>query len=445
MRNRTPFRLWSGVVILLITLLMLAVATASAANSSTKASSESLVKSPPTQNAVARLQKAVDGTAAISFNAATGGVQFLRVSPGTLPLAGSTPEARATDFFARWGDVFGVRDAASQLNLVSRKTDLLTGMSHLTYQQVHNGVDVFAGVLKLHFLPNGDLSSANGVFIPNIDVNTLPIVQESVAGSLAKADVVANPSLEEDGRRGPIPNPDTLMVDATQLIIFRAGLAQDVNGTNHLAYQVEVGDGGSLREWVFVDAHSGKVIDRVRLSHDALFRRVYEQNTGNQVWQEGDTFPGTLTLDQQNIVQGSGESYWLFNHAFGWDSYNNAGAEMPSVNNDPTIACPNANWNGATTNYCNGVTSDDVVAHEWGHAYTEYTSNLIYQWQPGALNESYSDIWGETTDILNGRQTDVPGGVRTNSACFPASGSLRWLMSEDSSAFGGCHPGYVEP
>ena len=54
---------------------------------------------------------------------------------------------------------------------------------------------------------------------------------------------------------------------------------------------------------------------------------------------------------------------------------------MRSVNNDPSIACPNANWNGVTTNYCNGVTSDDVVAHEWGHAYTEYTHGLIYQWQ----------------------------------------------------------------
>ena len=61
---------------------------------------------------------------------------------------------------------------------------------------------------------------------------------------------------------------------------------------------------------------------------------------------------------------------------------------MVTINNDPRIDCPNANWNGVTTNYCDGVTSDDVVAHEWGHAYTEYTSGLIYQWQPGAMNEA---------------------------------------------------------
>ena len=58
-------------------------------------------------------------------------------------------------------------------------------------------------------------------------------------------------------------------------------------------------------------------------------------------------------------------------------------------------------------------TGDDTVAHEWGHAYTDTTHNLIYQWQSGALNESYSDIWGEVVDLLNGRGTDEPGGPRT--------------------------------
>jgi hypothetical protein len=84
---------------------------------------------------------------------------------------------------------------------------------------------------------------------------------------------------------------------------------------------------------------------------------------------------------------------------------------MQIVNNDPRISCPNANWNGTTTNYCNGVTSDDVVAHEWGHAYTEYTHGLIYQWQSGALNESYSDIWGETIDLINRRQDEGEGDI----------------------------------
>ncbi len=52
--------------------------------------------------------------------------------------------------------------------------------------------------------------------------------------------------------------------------------------------------------------------------------------------------------------------------------------------------------------------------HEWGHAYTESTSGLIYQWQAGAMNEAYSDIWGETVDMLNDRENEVgePDGTR---------------------------------
>ncbi len=51
------------------------------------------------------------------------------------------------------------------------------------------------------------------------------------------------------------------------------------------------------------------------------------------------------------------------------------------------------------------------MAHEWGHAYTEYTHGLIYQWQSGALNEGYSDIWGETVDLINGRLDEDEGDL----------------------------------
>ena len=128
------------------------------------------------------------------------------------------------------------------------------------------------------------------------------------------------------------------------------------------------------------------------------------------VWEEGDPFPGDLNQDQQNLVVSPGESYWFFKNAFNRDSYDGNGAKR-SVNNDPRIACPNANWNGLTTNYCDGVTSDDVVAHEWGHAYTEHTWGGIYQWQSGALNEAYSDIWGETLDLINGREDEGEGDI----------------------------------
>ena len=51
----------------------------------------------------------------------------------------------------------------------------------------------------------------------------------------------------------------------------------------------------------------------------------------------------------------------------------------------------------------------DIVAHEITHAVTYFSSNLIYFNEPGALNESISDIMGVSTEFLfepvgNGRQ-----------------------------------------
>ena len=48
--------------------------------------------------------------------------------------------------------------------------------------------------------------------------------------------------------------------------------------------------------------------------------------------------------------------------------------------------------NGQNINYF--AAGFDVVAHELSHAVTEFSSNLIYQNESGALNESFSDIMG---------------------------------------------------
>ena len=51
----------------------------------------------------------------------------------------------------------------------------------------------------------------------------------------------------------------------------------------------------------------------------------------------------------------------------------------------------------------------DVIAHELTHGITQYTSNLVYQDQSGALNESFSDIFGVIVNnwCLHGADSDV--------------------------------------
>jgi Zn-dependent metalloprotease len=366
---------------------------------------------------IRKLKQNARGNVTISTNNSTQYSSFVRVSKDGDLFPGNrdnSPRGKAHGFFAQYGGLFGVKDASNELTEISAFTDN-QGVNHLSYQQKYKGIPVFAAILQAHLSPQNELTVMNGVFVPDINVNTTPSLGVADAAERAIADVTAHPPLN-DATGAPM-DVSGLSANSPMLYIYRDGLIQNVPGSNHLAYEVEVTNGSSVREMVYIDAHTGKIINRISLVEDALFRRLFEQNTGNQVWQEGDPFPGSLNPDQQNIVTFSGDSYYHFFNAFGVDSYDGAGSEMQSVNNDPRINCPNANWNGATTNYCNGVTSDDVVAHEWGHAYTDFTHNLIYQWQSGALNESYSDIWGETVDMLNGLGTDSPNPVRSENAC----------------------------
>ena len=60
------------------------------------------------------------------------------------------------------------------------------------------------------------------------------------------------------------------------LTVYRTGLARGVEGESYLTWQIEVGNGSDIREFVFVDAHSGKVVDRLPGIMDAMFRRAYD-------------------------------------------------------------------------------------------------------------------------------------------------------------------------
>ncbi|MEO6349369.1 MAG: M4 family metallopeptidase, partial [Candidatus Limnocylindrales bacterium] len=366
---------------------------------------------------VKKLKDGAHGSVTISIDQATKFASFIVSGRNgdLLPGSRAKPLDKAKGFLKQYGGILGVADADFDLVQTGASTDQL-GATHFTYAQKYRGLPVYGGIVKAHVDADGDLTAVNGTIVPAIELATDPRLSADDATARAITAVVADPPVGDDDAPAKLAAKD-LHSESTQLLVYRTGLVKGDAGTNELVYEIVVSNGASVRDAVFVHANTGKVINRYTLVDNALFRRLFESNTSNQVWQEGDAFPGALNGDQQNIVNFSGHSYYHFFNAFGRDSYDALGAELRSVNNDLNISCPNANWNGATTNYCNGVTSDDVVAHEWGHAYTQYTHDLIYQWQPGALNESYSDIWGETVDLINGMGTDSPGGLRTVGAC----------------------------
>ncbi len=67
-----------------------------------------------------------------------------------------------------------------------------------------------------------------------------------------------------------------LTASKTTLMVYRAGLAKGVAGANHLAWEIEVGNGLDVREFVYIDAHTGKFIDQITGIHDGKMRRAYD-------------------------------------------------------------------------------------------------------------------------------------------------------------------------
>ena len=376
---------------------------------------------------IARLMVDTNGGASVSLNPATGAARFVRIAPGRAQ--GLAPQARAAgpqaskqersrEFLRQHGSIFGIRDAAAELQEVSVATDPVRGSTRITYRQRYRGLPVFAGQLKSHFDAADQLTAINGTFVPQIAVDPTPTRSAEDAAGIAVRKVEA-----ELGRSGQ------LSARGSELLVFRAGLAKGVPGPTHLAWQVEVGDGASVREFVYVDAHTGKFVDQITGIQDGLFRRAYDGASlptippaypGSPYWIEGDPFP-TPKAEANNMILSSKDTYDLYSNAFGRDSFDGAGATMDSIFNRG-YSCPNASWNGTFISFCPGLTTDDVTGHEWTHAYTEYTHNLIYQWQPGALNESYSDIFGETIDRINGRGGDTPNNPRTADSCSALNG-----------------------
>ena len=86
--------------------------------------------------------------------------------------------------------------------------------------------------------------------------------------------------------------------------------------------------------------------------------------------------------------------------AFGRSSYDGDGATViATVHYGQRY--DNAFWNGTQLVFGDGdgrvferfTKPVDVLGHEFAHAVTEHTAGLVYQDQPGALNESFSDVF----------------------------------------------------
>jgi len=355
----------------------------------------------------------------------TGMVNFIGVNPAApiAPRSGvrsALPQEGALSYAQEYGPLFGLVDPANELRILKTR-DNPDGRTTVRFQQVHKGVPVVAGEIMVGMDRNGNLLYMDGEISPNPKVAMEPVVTEAEARATAVAAVAKWYGV----------SANSLAASQPELSIYDPRLLKPSTMPARLVWRTEVTNVGSttIREFVLVEAIGGGIGLHFNEIADAKDRLTYDLDSNTAT-----PLPGTLVCNEGNptcagqiadavsahIYAGDTYDFYMSRHVR--DSLDGMGMTLKSTvrycpNGGP---CPYANafWNGAQMVYGAGFSAaDDVVAHELTHGVTDFSSNLFYYYQSGAINESFSDVWGEFVDQTNGSGTDTPG--------------VKWLLGED--------------
>lgn len=370
----------------------------------------------------------------VTYNPLTGRPSFIR---GRIPTTvfgppGDTSPAVVQNVMRRYATTFGVDSTGKDLRFLSSRGDTL-GMRHMTAQQVLQGVEVYNATYSVHLAPQSDrVVAMSSNLVPNVSVSTTtPALGEDSARALARSGlrhgtVISSRLVVYPGRQRRSSASLAWLVEVTgfarpDTAAWRRGPRPDTVPAR--------------REFV-VDAARGTILDTLDRLYVARNRETYDAG-------HGTALPGTLRrneaagpvgdadVDSAHTFVGGTYDYYATTH--GRDSYDNAGAKLIATVHY-SVNFQNAFWDGTQMVYGDGFPVKDVTAHELTHAVTERTANLEYRWQSGALNESFSDIFGamvDRDDWLMGEDLPV-GAIRdlANPGAFGQPGHLSgWVRT----------------
>ncbi len=354
---------------------------------------------PSISNDYVTLKRDASGRLEITENPLTNTPSFVRTS-----LSSRATGTRGADgmnvgygLIRRYADVFGITGRRGDFEFTRDRVDRL-GMTHTTLNQMYGGINVYGSEITLHVNRRRTVVAITNSTIPNLRVSS------------TRARVSADAAL--DVARGQMRNGT---LDSIALVIYPG---RNRSSKARLAWQVELRQNDlPERKAFFVDARNGQVIDILDRLYVSRDRKTHSAENGASLpgklrRGERDDKTGDHDIDNAHEFVGATYDYYFGTH--GRDSYDNRGGTITSTVHY-RANYPNAFWNGSQMAYGDGFAVKDVVAHETTHAVTEHSAKLEYRWQSGALNESFSDIFGamvDRGDWLIGE--DLPGGPIRN-------------------------------
>ncbi len=316
------------------------------------------------------------------------------------PLAfelGSDPTRQALRFLRDAGGLFGLADPEADLYLDRAATKDDAGEWHLFFKQRHGDLPVFGASLAVH----GDgkrITLANGRFMP--DLPTFP------AAKLSREDAEGR-AADHEGK-GKVLGRGTL------------GVVELPGKGAALAWRVSVA-GAAGPVTLFIDARSGDVVRRrheVATAgewHDLDIMSVNGDGNDDFCWDapwetdDDDWFDadGPTGYDASRDPQGDGRRMYdlgheilsFFDDSFGLRSYDGDEAELEAIVNVGSYQ--NASFVGFCGQMRFGYSwvQRDIVAHEFTHGVDYNAEDLDYEFEPGALDESFADVFGYLFDI----------------------------------------------
>jgi len=345
------------------------------------------------------------------FKTKEGYLRFIGSAPSTHfaaePSKRGTPEQAASAFLERWRNLFVNESESIDFQKIRVKTQ--NSHSYVRYKQRYGGLEVFGAEMIVQVNSSGGIEAV----ISDIMRDT---------GVLDTKKVSLNPGIDastaqKKGIEFLSEQYEKLEFEASAaaLMIYSPEVAGN-SGALRLVWQMQVVNVGEplVKESVFIDAQSGEIAFHYPLIYTAMEREIwdYEGRDYNPVRK----YPPTGIPDVDQAYDYLEDTYYFYFYYHGRDSYNGNGAVLEArVRYD---AEEDAIWLETFMRIGPNYSVDEVIAHEFTHGVTQHESNLVYANESGAINESFSDMWGEWVDQTNGAGDDAP--------------VVKWKIGEDT-------------
>ncbi len=420
------------------------------------------------------------------FDSHTGTPRFIQgvvLDDPSIP-APAHPEEAAARLLDEIAPLLRLEDASAEL-LAYQSLAGRDGTVAIRHAQAYRGLRVWGRDLIVRVDDSGRVTGVSARTVPSpVGISIEPTVSESAARTTALASMPATGV--------------TATVEETELVFYGRDAVS-------LAWRVRASAGLAHRDDVFVDAENGLILGRetlvphgggaitgsgVDLSGTTRSLELYEDggtvfmiNTTKDMFDASGTLPqegkGVINLLDARNGDGSQLFFVTSPSATSWTGFENAvsaaffadlvydyfrsahdrvsidaaGMNMNLIVNFQN-GFNNAFWNGTFMVFGNGDGTSfsdlagtlDVTAHEMSHGVIEHTANLVYEFQSGALNEHFADVFGVSTDFHhNGAEANWLLGEDVTTPAI-AGDCLRNMEHPDGAdvAFGGQQPAHMD-